>query len=127
MTHLEEYSKYICPITKMIFKHPVRCKTDKNDKFPITYEKKAIEWLNNNNTCPFKKKKIIVIEEDKQMKENIEKLIRDYPKLLEGQFNDSEDIEPTNDDKTEVSMTESEYEREYTGFQIYERFPHLFA
>jgi len=79
---------YKCVITQMIFKDPVMCKTDINDKYPITYENKPIrKWLDeNDNQCPIKREKIIIIEEDLQMKINVEKLINDNPELLGEQF-----------------------------------------
>jgi len=79
---------YKCVITQMIFKDPVMCKKDINDKYPITYENKPIrKWLDeNDNLCPIKRKKITIIEEDLQMKINVEKLINDNPELLDEQF-----------------------------------------
>jgi len=81
-------SNYRCAITQMIFKNPVKCKTNIDDKHPITYENTAIiKWLaENDDSCPIKRKPIAIIEEDLEMKTNVEKLIKDNPELLSEQF-----------------------------------------
>jgi len=102
-----------CAITQMIFKNPVKCKTDINDKHPITYENYAIrKWLCENKLCPLKRKEIIIIEDDLEMKTNIEKLIKNNPKLLDEQF--KEEVE-NNDLTRTLTHTEGLGNGDYVG------------
>jgi len=83
---------YRCAITQMIFKNPVKCKTNIDDKHPITYENYAIKkWLRGNKLCPLKKQEITIIEDDLEMKMNIEKLIKNNPELVDEQFVECDD------------------------------------
>jgi len=87
----ELYYKCLCPLTQLIFKHPVKCKYLTDGEKSIIYEKEAIKkWLSeNNNLCPITKKEVLKLKSSSRMKKKVKKLLNN-PEYNEYNFKDEQ-------------------------------------